>query len=850
MQGGFALLASLLSFSGPFFLNKIIKFIENPQSLPSDHYALLLVLGLFACAMTRACADGQAYFLGRRIGTRVRASLISELYSKSLRRIQHASRHHHPTESLKLPHSEESPATETTPFNTSSKPCPPQDASPSLIDNKNAEASNGTHSGEIINLMSVDTNKILEVSCYLIYIWTTPLQICICIGFLLSVLGWPALAGVALMVLMIPVGGTMAKIIAKKQKQLMKSTDQRIHSMNELLNGIRLVKFYAWETNFLSKIDANREKELSNLWSYILTIASNKILWYSTPIIVSFLTFLALTWIAKEELTPSKAFTGLALFNTLRHPLQVFPDIIVRIEEALVSIKRISKFLDEPDLNDYPTLGFSEKESRVIGFPRPSTFSYPSYQESSLSSPESAFTLQNIQIEFPEKGLTVISGPTGSGKSSLILALLSEMKCLSGGSTLKTHFKEIAFVPQQVWLMNATIRENILFGQDLHENKYKKVLHCCSLVQDLDTLPAKDLTEVGEGGINLSGGQKARIALARAAYSNAPCVLLDDPLSAVDAPTAKHLFENCICGPFMSSKTRVLVTHAVALCSPKADHLVVLKKGRVEKQGSPLDLTLTDSSLGASSSSSGNTENTLLPSSHISITDETAKKRPTSGKDKDRTRAASSTPKTEIATEDKAKQGVLIEDEAKSVGSVSGDVYWFYLQSAGGPFFVAVLLCAFAASQSLVVANDWWLKTWANSHLREEENKGGWTVEDYLLVYGAIGVMTILVLLTRIMLVAKGSIHASRHLHHILLRRIMSATIRFFETTPTGRILNRFSKDMKDIDQEVAIFSAEFLANCVSAFATMSIIVFVTPVTLLGVLPVGKFFLKYLRFFV
>jgi ABC-type multidrug transport system fused ATPase/permease subunit len=212
---------------------------------------------------------------------------------------------------------------------------------------------------------------------------------------------------------------------------------------------------------------------------------------------VSFCTFATLTLVAKEELTPSKAFTGLALFNTLKSPLQIFPDIIVRIEEALVSLRRISSFLSKADLDDFALAGTSSNRSK-IGFPKNSSFAH---HESHGPNP---FHLDDINVTFPEGGLSLIIGPTGSGKTSLILSLIGEMKCLRGGSTLRTIYPEVAYVSQTVWLLNATIRENILFGEPFDEVKYLQVIQCCSLLIDFQNLPGGDSTEVGEAGVNLS----------------------------------------------------------------------------------------------------------------------------------------------------------------------------------------------------------------------------------------------------------------------------------------------------------------------------------------------------------
>lgn len=212
---------------------------------------------------------------------------------------------------------------------------------------------------------------------------------------------------------------------------------------------------------------------------------------------MSFCTFATLTLVAKEELTPSKAFTGLALFNTLKSPLQIFPDIIVRIEEALVSLGRISSFLSKADLDDFALSGTSSNISK-IGFPKTSCFVH---HESNEPNP---FHLDDINVTFPEGGLSLIIGPTGSGKTSLILSLIGEMKCLRGGSTLRNIYSEVAYVSQTVWLLNATIRENILFGEPFDEAKYLQVIQCCSLLIDFQNLPGGDSTEVGEAGVNLS----------------------------------------------------------------------------------------------------------------------------------------------------------------------------------------------------------------------------------------------------------------------------------------------------------------------------------------------------------
>jgi ABC-type multidrug transport system fused ATPase/permease subunit len=303
--------------------------------------------------------------------------------------------------------------------------------------------------------------------------------------------------------------------------------------------------------------------------------------------------------------------------------------------------------------------------------------------------------------------------------------------------------------------------------------------------------------------------------LARAAYSSAKCIILDDPLSAVDSPTARHLFDLCICGPLMSNRTRILVTHSVALCSTKADFALIMNKGRILDFGGKEFI------------------NRVLKKDKI------LERLPTSSSQTNLDLNASSSQDSNLLS-----KGSLTTEETRSSGAVSAHVYLTYCYAAGGILFIFGLVFMFTLTQALIVSNDLWLKTWASSTVTVLTQalsifqKGKFSTEFYLIIYGLISVGTILVIFGRIMLVATGSIRASTFLHSSLLRRILGAPVRFFETTPSGRIMNRFSKDMKDIDQEVATFSADFITNLVSAMATVLLISVVTPWTLLGLIPI------------
>ncbi|KAI9004026.1 ABC transporter type 1, transmembrane domain-containing protein, partial [Gaertneriomyces semiglobifer] len=906
-QASYALVSALLSFSGPFFLNRILVHVAHAAG-SSPWEGLGYAVALLTCALTRAACDGQVYFNGRRVGMRIRAVLIGRIYGKALSR--------------------RAVAAET-------------------------EEDAGASTGQVTNLMSVDTQKILEVSCYLMYLFTAPMQVAICISLLIYVLGWPALAGVAVMVCMVPLGGKIGKLVAQRQRALIRATDRRITAMNETLQGIRIIKFFAWENHYLNMIKALRDNELSRLRAYLFTTGSSKLVWYSAPILVSVLTFMTFTRIAGRQLTAEAAFTGLALFNALRSPLQIFPDMIVRVSESMVSLKRVEKFLAEEDLERFmisnevsPPLpatgrrgsqGSRKSVDITIGFSGPAEFSWEQGTAASLpESPKRHFSLKRLHVEFTRGGLNLVCGATGCGKSSMMLALLGEMYRVSGHSHLPRtargqELSDVAYAAQQAWLMNATIRDNILFGLPYDAARYGRVIHACALTRDLETLEGGDMTEIGEKGVNVSGGQKARISLARAAYSHAEYVLMDDVLSAVDAPTARHIFDECILG-LLAGRTRILVTHAVHLCVPRADHIVLMRAGTVLSQGPPSEvvgagagkidlgrvipettatmanewhsLSTLQENLGEDADGRHN-GNMMTPKEWLSL-----------NSDVDGTAAPIVGPKTasggvrlnvdddtddssplseysvDVETDDgisveadkgptnstapQAKRAVLrlTEDEARAVGSVKAEVYRVYVSAAGGVLFLMFLMVTFLGVQASIIGQDTWLKHWAGAYRRIAQtvqtvsgytialvpetkrnsasvpNEGPVNVDFYLGIYALIGSNTLLLLFLRILVILRGSLRASRHLHNAMLEKLLHAPMRFYDITPLGRILNRFSRDMQSVDQEVSSWSGDFLSNVVAACAVIGVIAVVTPVFLIGVLPIALLYLNIARLYV
>ncbi|KAJ3089424.1 hypothetical protein HK102_006441, partial [Quaeritorhiza haematococci] len=931
IQFTFAFTSAFLGFAGPIFMNRILFYIESPDQPRS--VAWVYVVGLFFVSLIKAASDGQIYFNGRRVGTRVRAILVGEIYKKSLRRANGA-------------------------------------ASVDDSDDGNGEqSSQAATMGKIVTLMSVDTERIRTFVSYCHVMMLTPLQIIIAISALLVVLGWPAVSGMIIMLLTIPATTIIGKWTARVQTKLMDSTDNRVNIMNEVLNGIRIIKYFAWEPEFIKKILDARNAELRNLIQYYLTEAAGGILWHTSPLLVAWATFVTYTKVAGYNLDATTAFTGLALLNALRGPLISFPNELLEMFQAYVSLKRIDRFLNEEELEKFRTTDDkAEKKNNAearengangavsvestafpaVGFVDAWFTHYDSYsgksnvvvEEAATGSETPAtttpqadliqgqnFTLRDLNIEFPLNKLTVIMGSTGAGKSSLILALLGELNRLQGNAYLpderssgidglfnkeklmKALTSGVAYCAQTSWLMNATIRENILFGEPYDPVRYQQVIRACALVRDFQTLDGGDLTEIGEKGINLSGGQKQRISLARAAYSKASIILLDDVLSAVDAPTAQHLFTQCILG-IMADRTRLLVSHAVQLVCPRADHIVLFKGGQVAAQGSLTELLQN----AAAETLFGNELSGLTNSDAASVDEYSAT---------DQTDDATTVQEPEVdldLTNGKSPEEVakLVEDEGKATGSVRWAVYSAYLTAAGGILFTVMFIVTEITALLVQVVDDWWLKKWSESYALKDQpaldtnntlfgissmmmgsnsygaqyldtagtaatfpeatnlaafftmpsiatqpanvsssaaympslffqtmGEGDTTTPQtddtntYILVYGLIGLAVVCAEQINFVTMMMGAYRASLKLHSLLLNRIMNAPLRFFEVTPLGRIMNRFSKDIGSVDSDIMNSMGFFVREIIQGIVILCVITFITPIFLVAIAPIA-----------
>ncbi|CAG2247906.1 ABCC1 [Mytilus edulis] len=433
-------------------------------------------------------------------------------------------------------------------------------------------AKKSSTSGEIVNLLSVDAGRISTCFHNINFLWTIPFMFCSTLFLLWQTLGVSAFIGLGIVVVLIPFNSYLVKKGKDLHLEVMDLKDNRVKMMNEVLNGIKVLKLYAWEDSFEKQISTIRDKEMGVIRNQALVGTCMHLAWCLTPFLVSLGTFAMYVLIDPENvLTAEKAFVAMSLFGMLSWNLNALPHIVNHYVQANVALKRIQTFLNEEELNEEAvTRNHDNKNAVTVDS---GTFAW---------NKEDDFMLKDINVHIPEGSFVAIVGSVGSGKSSMLSAILGEMESMSGKVNLKGS---VAYVSQQAWIRNASLQNNILFGKGMDKSEYNDIINATALRTDLDMLSGGDQTEIGEKGINLSGGQKQRVSLARALYQDADIYLLDDPLSAVDAHVGKHIFDEVLDKKGkLGKKTRILVTNGVSFL-PKTDMIITMVDGKIGEMG-------------------------------------------------------------------------------------------------------------------------------------------------------------------------------------------------------------------------------------------------------------------------
>ncbi|EJD51853.1 ATP-binding cassette transporter [Auricularia subglabra TFB-10046 SS5] len=687
--------------------------------------------------------------------------------------------------------------------------------------------------GKINNLVTTDVSNITEARDFLFLVLYCPLQIIICVWFLYVVLGWSAFAGLATMILTFPLPGWIAAKVNTISNERMKKTDARIQHVTETMGLLRMIKLFAWEKKIEERLQEKREDEL--VWIRKARIMSllNMNLNYWIPLATMMVTYTTYTLVLGHTLSASVVFSSMAVFEMLRDQLHITFYTIPTIIQAKVSLDRLTTYLndtetldryvhasqDEIQINIPPpdvapdAIGFHDATFRWANAPPTSGTSTPGSVISTASSPSGRRNFR-LRIDgtliFKRGALNLIVGPTGCGKTSLLLALFGELHFEPENPSSWYQLPRaggVAYAAQEAWVQNETIKDNILFGAPYDEERYKKVLHQCALERDLSLFDAGDQTEVGEKGLTLSGGQKARITLARAIYSSAEILLLDDVLSALDVHTSKWIVDNCFKGDLVQGRTVILVTHNVALVTDIAQYVISLSiDGRILSRGSITEALLKDKKLLAEVAKAQE-ENEI----EGQVIDEPS-------------------PDEAAPQQARPKQdGKLIVAEEIAEGHVSWAALSLYLHSLGGVVFWIVFLVGMFGADITSVLQTYFLGYWASQYDRVDDPKDV-PVPKFLLGYAGLLLTGSIVYSIAYVTFVFGSLRASRSIHNRLVEAILGTTLRWLDVVPTSRVIARCTQDLRSIDGPLSGLLSDLVELGIGLICKFAAVIFMSPI--------------------
>ncbi|KAL6125711.1 hypothetical protein ACLB2K_073765 [Fragaria x ananassa] len=690
--------------------------------------------------MVETIAQRQWIFGARQLGLRLRAALISHIFQKGLR-LSSLSRQSHT-------------------------------------------------SGEVINYMSVDIQRITDFIWYLNIIWMMPIQISLAIYILHTNLGMGSLAALAATLAVLLCNIPMTNLQKRYQTRIMEAKDNRMKATSEVLRSMKTIKLQAWDSQFLYKLESLRKVEYDWLWKSLRLTAIGAFVFWGSPTFISVVTFWA-CMLMGIDLTAGRVLSALATFRMLQDPIFNLPDLLSAIAQGKVSADRVASYLMEDEI----------QQDAIEHVPKDQMENSIEIENGKFgwNIDSSSITLDGIHLKVKRGMKVAICGTVGSGKSSLLSCILGEIQKLSG--TVKISGTK-AYVPQSPWILTGNIRENILFGNAYDKAKYDRTVKACALEKDFELFSCGDLTEIGERGINMSGGQKQRIQIARAVYQDADIYLLDDPYSAVDAHTGTQLFEDCMMG-ILREKTTLYVTHQVEFL-PAADQILVMQDGKIVQAGNFEELLKQNIGFEVMVGAHSRALESILTVENSSrttqdpIADSELNTECTSNAELQQIRQES---EHNLSLEITEKEGKLVQEEEREKGSIGKEVYWSYLTTVKGGVLIPIIVLAQSSFQILQVASNYWM-AWASPPTIEKEPKMG--IKFTLLVYILLAVGSSLCVLLRSSLVAVAGISTAQKLFMAMLHSIRRAPMSFFDSTPTGRILNRASTDQSVLDLEMA----------------------------------------------
>ncbi|XP_065874910.1 ABC transporter C family member 5 isoform X2 [Euphorbia lathyris] len=780
----FALINTLVSYVGPYMISYFVEYLGGKETFPHEGYILA---GIFFSAKLVETLTTRQWYLGVDIlGMHVRSALTAMVYRKGLR-ISSLSKQSHT-------------------------------------------------SGEIVNYMAVDVQRVGDYSWYLHDIWMLPLQIILALVILYKNVGIASVATLIATIFSIIVTVPLAKVQEEYQDKLMAAKDDRMRKTSECLRNMRILKLQAWEDRYRVKLEEMRFVEFRWLRKALYSQAFITFIFWSSPIFVSAVTF-GTSILLGAQLTAGSVLSALATFRILQEPLRNFPDLVSMMAQTKVSLDRISGFLQEEDLQGDATIALPRGMTNLSIEIKDGEFCW----DPTSSRP----TLSGIQMKVQRGMRVAVCGVVGSGKSSFLSCILGEIPKISGEVKI---CGTAAYVSQSAWIQSGNIEENILFGSPMDKAKYKNVIHACSLKKDLELFSHGDQTIIGDRGINLSGGQKQRVQLARALYQDADIYLLDDPFSAVDAHTGSELFKEYILTA-LASKTVVFVTHQVEFL-PTADIILVLKEGRIIQAGKYDDLLQAGTDFKTLVSAHHEAIEAMDIPCHSSddnlpdVTIALHEKCDSSGSNVDSLAkevqdGASSSDQKAIKEKKKAKRSrkkQLVQEEERVRGRVNMKVYLSYMAAAYKGSLIPLIILAQTLFQFLQIASNWWM-AWANPQTEGDQPRVGPMV--LLGVYMGLAFGSSCFIFVRAVLVATFGLAAAQKLFLKMLRSVFRAPMSFFDSTPAGRILNRVSIDQSVVDLDIPFRLGGFASTTIQLIGIVGVMTEVTWQVLLLVVPMA-----------
>ncbi|XP_065414946.1 ATP-binding cassette sub-family C member 6 isoform X3 [Chrysemys picta bellii] len=694
--------------------------------------------------------------------------------------------------------------------------------------------------GEIVNLVCVDVQRLMDLIIYFNGTWLAPIRIIICFVFLWQLLGPSALTAIAVFLILLPLNFVITKKRSHFQEDQMNHKDNRARLIHAILSDIKIIKLYGWEKAFMEKVLGIRKQELQALKSSQILFSLSLSSFHSSTFLIAFAMFAVYTLVDEQHvLDAQKAFVSLTLINILNTAHSFLPYSINAAIQAKVSLSRLAAFLslEELDPNNMSTVTSDHLQNGITV--RNGTFSW-----CRGSSP----CIKRINLTVPQGCLLVVVGQVGAGKSSLLSALLGELQKLDGYVAIKGT---VAYVPQQDWIQNASVEENIIFGEEMDESWYNRVIDACALQPDLESFPAGSKSEIGEKGINISGGQKQRVSLARAVYKKAAVYLLDDPLSAVDAQVGQHIFEHVI-GPngLLKDRTRVLVTHAINVL-PQVDNIVLMVDGEISESGSYQELLQRNGAFAdflhsynnaeekeGDSQAAGSTKDIIASRNAVSpgkLCRSSIKRDGAKAINQDCT--AATVPKD---------AGRLTEGEKVQTSRVSISIYLDYLRTTG-PLICLYIVFLFVCQQAASFCRGYWLSMWADDpvHNRTQQH-----TELRVGVFGVLGVLQAIGKFGSTAAVLLGGVIASHKLFQQLLENVARSPMMFFEQTPIGNLLNRFSKETDAIDSVIPDKLKSLLGFLFSLLEIYIVVIVATPIAVVAIMPLTVLYAMFQNFYV